>query len=283
MANVSSQFLRACTRPDGWLAVLACVLFGVGLLANAGIPKLRWLSPAPVEQGVAALSLSVVVESGAGQVPPSTARVRVFCGLDDGTWSLVRTADATPGGTSVLAALPSGPAWVVVDAAGYARHAFRTVLYDVETHAVRLVAASALQVTVSDEDGGPLRDATVLVREEGELPFGALTNENGEVVLTQLPPGPHRVEVFARGYESGVRTGVDGALKVALARLGALQVQVRNPDHTPAVQAEVWIVGSSLWPARAIRTNERGEAAIAGIGAGTFDLRALSGARHPHE
>jgi len=178
-------------------------------------------------------------------------------------------------GQAVLRSLPQGVVWVLAEAPGYARTSAQVILEaGKRSITLSLEPSQALDVTVSDENGQPLKRATVLVNGHDPLPFGALTGEDAVAHFRRLGAPPWRVKASAPGYESVTRTGVTGDLRLALRRLGALILRVERASGGPAVNARVDIAGSTLWPARSVRTDAQGNASIRGLLAGSFDLRA---------
>lgn len=174
--------------------------------------------------------------------------------------------------------LPRGVVWVLAEAPGLARTSTQLALDGSErTAEVTLLAASALAVTVTDEEGTPLNHATVLVTAADPLPFGALTSAEGIARFLRVGPSPWTVKASARGYESVTRSGVTGDTTLALRRLGSLTVRVELPSGKPAVGATVVIAGSGLWPARRTETDVSGDARVSGLVAGNYDVKASLG------
>jgi len=178
-------------------------------------------------------------------------------------------------GIAVLHALPHGVLWVLAEALGYARTSTQLVLDPGKRSiTLSLETARALDVTVSDEQGQPLKHATVLVTGHDPLPFGALTGEDAVARFVRLGAPPWKVKASAPGYESVTRGGVSNDLTMTLRRLGTLIVRVERVAGGPAIRAQVDIAGSTLWPARSVRTDAQGNALIRGLLAGSFDMRA---------
>ncbi len=258
-------------------SVLACLLLVAGLVDSRKV-RLEWVqaAPAPVEDAERDATLSVAVhEKDRSAIAGAT--VQAF-------WERERTyfwagAEVTgDGGVARLEELPSGSAWILVDAPGHARVARRLLLKPGEQGIdVELDVEHSLSVRVSDEEGARLPGATVLVTTRDPLPFGALTDARGEASVGRLPPGPWTVKVSAPGYESIEQAGASGVVDVSLRRLGSLRVEVKDPQGKPAANATVAIAGASLWPARRTQTDEQGVARIAGLLAGSYDLQASSG------
>ncbi len=259
-------------------SVLACFFFVVGLV-DTPRATLEWVqaSAPPVERSERDGSLRVTVRGPAGAVEGAT--VQAF-------WEKSRTfywagaARSDGKGIARVAELPRGSLQVLVDAPGHARVSKRVLLEGQEqTLEVELGPEHSLQVRVSDEQGGPLARATVLVTSRDPLPFGALTDERGRVEIGRLPEGPWTVKVSAPGYESIEQSSRSDTLDISLRRLGSLRVTVLDPAGKPAPEAVVAIAGSSLWPARRTQTDAAGVAKIAGLLAGAYDLQATRGSQ----
>jgi hypothetical protein len=262
------------------VAVGAVVLLGLLLGVCADSRARPWAPGAsPVAPSVqvaeterdGALKVQVV---GADGQPLGAAQVRLF-------WqSQQRYFDAGQGTTDgqgrvTLGRVPRGPVWVLADAEGHAR-ASTQLIVEGGTRDVKLVLANATQLTVkvTDETHAPLADATVLVTTADPLPFGALSDAQGNARLLRLGAPPFTVKVSAPGYESVTRSGVNGPIEVALRRLGAITVYVKLADGKPAPFANVEIGGATLWPARSTPADAGGKCKISGLLAGSYDLRA---------
>jgi hypothetical protein len=186
-------------------------------------------------------------------------------------------------GHAVMRALPHGVLWVLAEAPGHARTSTQILLEPGKRSiTLSLEPSHPLDVTVSDEQGQPLKRATVLVTGHDPLPFGALTGEDAVAHFLRLGAPPWKVKASAPGYESVTRAGVSGNVSVTLRRLGALIVRVERASGGPAANAQVDIAGSTLWPARSVRTDSHGNALIRGLLAGSFDLRATLDAEVSH-
>ncbi|MES1186694.1 MAG: carboxypeptidase regulatory-like domain-containing protein [Myxococcales bacterium] len=178
-------------------------------------------------------------------------------------------------GQVTLRRVPRGPVWVLADAEGHARASTQLVV-EGGSHDVKLVLplATPLTVKVTDEAHAPLANATVLVTTADPLPFGALSDAQGNARLLRLGAPPFTVKASAPGYESVTRSGVSGAVEIALRRLGSILVHVKLPDGKPAALATVEIGGATLWPARSAAADAEGNCKIGGLLAGSYDLRA---------
>lgn len=261
-------------------AVLLLVVFGLGVVALLGSgTNLNGHFP-PVEQGEGT-SLVVEVSAVAGDAftPLEGASVRVLVADDKGAFRERPALLTDAAGKVEFPRLPVGQAWVLVDAPGHARASRELSLFADHRLLFRLHPASKLAVTVVDEENLPIQGATVLVDDVDPLPFGGLTDAQGLAVFDRLSPPPFHVEVHARGYESVELDDIKADQRVVLRRLGSLLVHVIDSDGDPAKQAQVLIVGSSLFPARRTVTDDKGDVTITGLFAGTYNLRAHLGSK----
>jgi hypothetical protein len=212
--------------------------------------------------------------SGTKKEPIAGAQVRVFWQKDREYFDAGQ-ASTDAEGQAHLRSLPYGVVWILAEARGYARSSSQLLLEaEPRSLTLSLEPSHTLEVTVTDEQNQPLKQATVLVTGHDPLPFGALTGTDAVARFLRLGKAPWTVKASAPGYESVTRAGVSGPVSLVLRRLGALIVRVERANGGPAVNALVSIAGSSLWPARSVRTNEHGSALIRGLLAGSFDLRA---------
>lgn len=174
--------------------------------------------------------------------------------------------------------LEEGTYWVVARAAGFARVSERVELYAATERALRFVPASSLEVSVfaqKDEDQVPLPGATVLVGEPDRMPLGAATDAKGHARFTQVAPGPQRVRIFAPGYEP-YEGMAERELLVRLRPASILRVTVTNQGVVQP-DAQVFIAGATLWPARAVVTGDKGFIDISGLKPGRYALYAVNG------
>lgn len=276
MASVSGSAKRQLLL--GFLAILSCLALFARIVDTPArrLPELRIAPPPPAETTRNA-RLAVQVVSGDPARAVSGATVRVL-------WEQERTyyeagrAVTDREGVARFDALPRGVAWVIVDAPSLARASTQLTLDETPREATVALAPSAeLTVTVRDETDRALAGATVLVTTGDPLPFGALADGQGRALFNRLGAAPWTVKASARGYESLTQSGVTENVTITLRRLGTLLVKVEEPGGAPARGAEVLIAGSSLWPARRATTGDDGETRIAGLLAGTYDLKAYRG------
>ncbi len=273
------------------MATVACLVFVAGLLDVAPgrrlkAPGVEQLPDVAAERDAKLLvrvraSDEVCPEGDSECVPTgppiASARVRVFWLLDGRTY-LAASAHTDEKGVVELEDLPRGVVWILADAPGHARMSTQRVLdRGGREITVGLPSERDLTVWVQDEKEQAIDQATVLVTAGDPLPYGALTDARGAARVGRLAPGPWTVKAAARGYEAVTRSGVTADLTITLRRLGGLDVRVVAVGGGPVADAEVTIVGSSLWPARTAVTDRAGVARIAGLLAGAYDLKATRG------
>lgn len=262
------------------IATLACLVFALGVRDTPAPPDVppaptAVSSPTPFERD-ATLEVGVMA-AGDSPTPIARAKAKVFY-EHAGRFHLVGTAETNDQGRTRITALPRGVLWVTAESDGKARASTQLVMDDKERHTeLLLVPAQSETVTVEDEQGAPIEQATVLVSTTDPLPYGALTDKTGNATVGRLGAAPYVVKVSAKGYESATLRGITAPVVVKLRRLGALLVTVVEGTDQPAAGATVTLSGTSLWPARRVTTNARGQANVHGLLAGSFDLRAIKG------
>jgi len=263
--------LERCTVLLAWLVFLSAVwsLSDVRPRAPRAVP-----SSAAAATDEAVLKLRVRPAEGSAV---RTARLRAHLGRGERYFEVADRAIPLDEPVE-LGALPRGELWLLVEAPGHARASRRLDLRPgAQALTLELEPAHALAVRVNDEAGNPLGGATVLVAGDDPLPHGALVRADGRARFERLDAPPWVITVAAPGFETATRQGVRGDLTVTLRALGVLAVQVEHAAGTPAVGATVTLVGTRLWPARQAMTDATGYARIAGLLAGSYDLRATLG------
>jgi S1-C subfamily serine protease len=265
------------------LVAFAAIVCLVALLARVTDVALRappssiFAPPPPADVQDRDAELDVRVARGDDGRPVRDALVRVFWERR-GRYYLAGTGRTDAEGRVMIGNLPRGAVWLTAEAPGLARSSTALALDGGTRSAeVALAVAASLAVTVSDEQGGALARATVLVSSGDPLPFGALTGTEGVAHFTRLGPAPWTVKASAPGYESVTQSGVEADVTLVLRRLATLEVHVVMPSGAPAPGASVVIAGSTLWPARRAETDSGGVAHIAGLLAGSYDLKAQKG------
>lgn len=273
-------------RIAAYVATLVCLIFALGVrdtptrIPTAAAPS---VVPAPTAfERDATLEVGVLASTTDPPAVLAHAKLYVFYELD-GSYHLVGTAETNEQGRSRIAALPRGVLWITAEADGFARGSSQLVMDESERHKeLILVPAQSLAVTVLDEREAPIEKATVLVSTTDPLPYGALTDRGGFANVGRLGPAPYAVKVSARGYESAHLRGITAPISVRLRRLGALLVSVEDSESKPVAGATVTLSGTTLWPARRVTTNDKGQANVHGLLAGSFDLRAVKDTRVSH-
>lgn len=174
---------------------------------------------------------------------------------------VARSSDGSPG--SPLAPATLGPS------AGAAPDAAASVGAE----------APALTVRVIDDAGAPLATAHVRAeREDDATVFStADTDADGVARFTTLAPGRWVLRADAEGAAPAggvwrVPASETPTLTVhAAGRVGGI---VLAPDGTPADGAEISIVGSGIWPARAVAAGADGRFALEGVPPGVYEVAA---------
>jgi hypothetical protein len=198
---------------------------------------------------------------------------------------LAAAATTDAAGSGVLANLPSGNFWILAEAEGRSRASTRVVLATGEAREVKLQLrpAEKLAVVLVDDAGAPIEDGWVTVTTGDPLPFVAHTaQKDGSLEVGRLGPPPWHVKAGATGFESvdqRVMKPSAEPLRIALRKLGYIDVVVVDPDGRPARGAMVVAVGSGLWPARSLLTDAEGRARVPDLPRGIYDFRATLGDR----
>ncbi|PIE06316.1 MAG: hypothetical protein CSA75_00175 [Sorangium cellulosum] len=264
------------------LAALVCLLF-VGTLSDYSpyFLLVRTLRTQPVPGTIALRDGKLVVHviaTGGAALP--NARVTVLL-IRDNTAYLAGYRITDNDGVVSFGNLPRGVIWVLADAEGKSRTSSQLVVGP-SPRDVQLVMSPAFELTVEvvSENEKPIPGANVQVGCADPLPFLGTTNEMGLVSMGRLCRPPYTIKVSADGYEFFSRANVmpeNQPLRVALRRLGWLQVSVVDQAGEPAPLSTVFVVGPSIWPARQTESNAFGRTKISGLPAGTYDLRATRG------
>lgn len=228
--------------------------------------------------GLERSSLAVTLMDGAGAPFAGVATVRLFSRDARGRYGLL--AEREVSGGKLTLEVPHGEHFVVARALGRARAARAVTLERPSLLTLELPPARALGVeVVVDGEGGvvPLPGATVLAGASGELPHGARTNAEGRVRFDALGAGAIEVDVVAPGYEP-YRATTETDLLVRLRPVRLLRVKVEDGGK-PVPDAEIFVSGAALWPARTVRTTKSGQIDISGLRAGRYSLAARAGQR----
>lgn len=264
------------------MAAFVCLLF-VGTLSDHApyFVVVRTVQAPPVPGDIAQRDgiLTVnVVEPGGATI--ADARVTVLL-IRDETAYLAGFRTTSRDGVAAFDKLPRGVSWILADADGKGRTSSQLIVGD-EPREVRLVMSPAfeLSVEVTDDGDKAIADASIEVGCADPLPFVSTTNEAGLATVDRLCPPPYTLRVSAEGYEPSARANVmpgPKPVRVALRKLGILDVAVVTQDGDPAPLSTIFVAGPTLWPARQTEANAFGQSKIAGLPAGSYDLRAIRG------
>jgi hypothetical protein len=262
------------------MLIVAGLIPGSPLLLLAELdPIVDALPPPPVPQSELQGAARVTVRTKDG-APLSHATVRAVF-VKDGQAYLAGRVISGVDGVAVFATLPIGAHWFLVDARGFARaSAQRLVATDPVQIELRLGPERPLRLEIRDDLGKPLAGVDIEVRGADPLPKGAKTDAAGVALPTGLGEGPVRVLARLPGYDEASVTlaGKDGRATIVLHRLGSLVVTVLDPLGKKASGATIAIAGGSLAVPRTTTSGADGVARIAGLSAGSYDLRATKGA-----
>ncbi len=211
--------------------------------------------------------------------PIASATVRALF-VRDGVVFLAARATTGADGVALVEQLPIGAHWLIADAPLRARASTqRFVGPEHVAVELRLAAERALTIEVRDELARAIPGAEIEVHSADPLPRGARTGKDGAARPTGLPAGPLKVSARAPGYDAVTVqvSATDAKIKIVLRRLGALTVAVVDQDGRGIDGATVTIAGGMLAVPRTTTTDATGTARIAGLSAGSFDLRAIKG------
>lgn len=288
--------MSGATRLSSYLAVLACLLFLLTLPPTRLLPTIfaPVTTPVPADQvrggelvvGVRGLPAGAPVEclnSGSAQEEAGCQSTPLVSATVGALWERnnqyfpVATVLSDDTGQARLAGLPQGQLWLLIEAPEFARRAVLISVTEASQQlSVVLERAQQLTVRVIDDQKQAIVAATVLVRGADPLPFGKLSDQQGQAAFQRLGHGPWQVTVAARGYERVTQANVTDDLTVTLRRLGGLLITVVDENQAPVDGAQVF-VGGALWPPRQGTTDEKGELQVSGLESGSYDLRAVRG------
>jgi hypothetical protein len=238
------------------------------------------LEPAPVPDQVAdrpGLARVMVKDLDGRPIHGAIARALL---VDGGNVYLAGRATTDATGLATLTHLPVGTHWLIVEARGHARASTQRFVgedpIDVE---LRLGPERALDVEVYDDLGRAIPAAELEIRGADPLPRGARTALDGIAHTTGVGEGALQITVKAPGYDPTTLAVPSGDVhtKIVLHKLGAIQVVVVDLSGKPVQNATVAIAGGALVVPRTTTTGADGTTRIAGLGAGSYDLRAWFG------
>ncbi|MGZ6086983.1 MAG: carboxypeptidase regulatory-like domain-containing protein [Polyangiales bacterium] len=262
--------------------IVLTILFG--LLPGSPLVSFMWeetnQEPEPLPDSdterPGSARVRVLDEAGAPLVGATVRALYVENGV---VYLAARVLSGTDGYAS-LERLPIGVHWILADAPGRARASSqRFVGPEPVSIELRLSKERALQVEVRDELGKAVANAEIEVRGADPLPRGARTGKDGIARPTALGAGPLKISAHANGFETatGSATATDTKVKLVVRKLGALVVSVVDASGAIVEGASVTIAGGLLAVPRTTTTDATGKSRIAGLSAGSYDLRATKG------
>lgn len=165
----------------------------------------------------------------------------------------------------------------------------------VQSRRYYLGSVATLRVRVADAGGAPVGGARLFVDGGGPV---ARTAADGEVLVADVAPGDHRIEIKASGHVKQRRTfvakpGAEEALEFSLGQAGTVDVTCLC-DGQPCEVGEVEFRGAFVTaddPTPAIddvvdehgRCDQHGRAHRDDLPAGTIEITGVAGSRTPNE
>ena len=218
-------------RARVFLTILATMIL-TGILPGAALVAVvpdddETIEPAPVPEQVAerpGLARVTVRELDGKPIQGAIARALL---VDAGNVYLAGRATTNAGGLALLAHLPVGTHWLIVEARGHARASTQRFVgedpIDVE---LRLGPERALDVEVRDELGRSIAAAELEIHGADPLPRGARTAVDGVAHTTGVGEGPLQITVKAPGFDPATIAVPSGDVraKIVLHKLGAIRV-----------------------------------------------------------
>lgn len=273
----SSQVVRL-------VAVVTALLVLFGVLPGSPLVFVAFedatIEPAPVDvpdaerPGVATVKvLSVDAQPLVG------ATVRALF-VREGVLYLAARATTGADGVVKLEKLPIGAHWIIAEARGLARASTqRFIGPDPVAVELRLGPERPFLVDVRDELSRPIVNAEVEVKGVDPLPRGARSGKDGLARVTAIAAGPLQITARSPGYDTITvhASATDTRVKVVLRKLGALTIAVVDRDGKGVEGATVTIAGGFLAVPRTTTTDKTGTSRIAGLAAGSYDVRATKG------
>jgi len=260
-------------------------LFALALVPGSRLvlaPLALTAPPLPVDVAERPSSLEVSLfhraADGARGAPVVEGTVKAFTILEGRAYAAA-DAPVTQGRAS-LSKLPAGEHWIVAEAPGLAR-ASRLVMLVPGARSLELllVPGREIDVTVVNEAGDGVPDATVEVQGADPFPVASRTDPRGHAIVSRATDGPYAIVVTAAGFDAAeVRHPTHEAkVRVVMKKLAALRVSVVGPDGAKVARARVEITSAVLWPSRSAETDASGAVRIGSLPEGTYALRATSG------
>ena len=114
---------------------------------------------------------------------------------------------------------------------------------------IKLSGAALISVTVVDQDEQPVADAEVSLAVVGvRRPQKGFTNDNGQFIFEQVPPGTFQLSARARGYmavydpiEGEIEAGDTAKEQIALERVAGISGKVEDQHGGPVSGAAIMV------------------------------------------
>jgi PGF-CTERM protein len=196
------------------------VLLLAGLLMTSAVAG---VAPAAAQPDEVTLTVSVVTDSGT-----SVGDATVEATWDDGS----ATVETASNGKAFVDVPEGADIEVNAESADFIRNR-PVVVEDASEREITVEVASKGQLTVTANDTeGPVAEARVRLRVDGEVIVEGETDAGGEFTTPEVEQGDYFLEVFKRGYYRNLtreEVGADTSLQVSMRR-GTTNVQFRVVD-----------------------------------------------------
>ncbi|MEI2325688.1 carboxypeptidase regulatory-like domain-containing protein [Priestia megaterium] len=231
-------------------------------------------------------SISGRVTNKQTALPLDGATVQVFPAQ-----SLIPIANAVTdqNGTYQIPGLAPGEYIVVANARDYARATVGAIVAADQTTMADLQLSlnpATISGTVTDSQGNPIENATVRVIDQNETVLGtALTDQNGNYVISNLPPGSQTIIVTAPTFSSqvsGVTLGAGALENVSLGLTenpGIITGQITNGQTGDPIVGSIVLLRTSGGIGLIVGfdiTDENGTYFITGIAPGMYTVLATA-------
>ncbi|MED4051937.1 carboxypeptidase regulatory-like domain-containing protein [Priestia megaterium] len=205
--------------------------------------------------------------------------------------SLIPIANAVTdqNGTYQIPGLAPGEYIVVATARDYTRAAVGAIVSADQTTRADLQLSlnpATISGTITDSQGNPIENATVRVIDQNETVLGtALTDQNGNYVISNLPPGSQTIIVTAPTFSSqvsGVTLGVGGLENVSLGLTenpGIITGQITNGQTGDPIVGSIVLLRTSGGIGLIVGfdiTDENGTYFITGVAPGIYTVLATA-------
>ncbi len=307
--RASQTFTRVATKRwrswnGQWPMHAAALWIGVMATLSGLLPGPSRVAPRPAHVAFAEESRSESAGKASAPCAQLTVRTRSNRGPVSGARITFWPRKAAPrgaakgdlrtnaSGEATLFRLSCGGWHILVEANGYAR-AERAVdiappqtsppslaATNSQTLDVELVRGASLRGVVVDESNRPIAGARAEARHHQSFaPWTAMTDERGEFSIRSLPRNQKvSIRVAAAGYAEDAQTArTDDQIRSVLRSAATVSGRVLDPQGRPAEQADVWLVGSGVWPPVHIRSDASGHFSWPDVPPGVYEIGANGG------